>query len=427
MKRVIGIGNALTDMLVNLESDSVLGRFKLAKGSMSLVDTKLQTEISKSVAGLPYSLSLGGSAGNTIRAMAKLGCQVGFIGKVGQDTTGDFFVQALENLGVEPVIFRGSKRSGKCVSLISPDGERTMVTYLGAALELTAAEIDPAIFDGYDCLYIEGYIVQDHDLIRKAARTAKECGLKVAIDLASFNIVAENLEFLRNLVRDYVDIVFANEDEAKTFACEAEPLNALEQVLVVPRAAFEEAGYFQGHREGGDHYLNAFMKPGVASFMDREAAENDPSHKQIIAYAIFCHQGRILHYTRGGSGGEARLHDKGSIGIGGHINPVDRQSGHDDVSTYLAGVEREIREELVIDGNCTQRVLGVINDDTNDVGAVHLGIVHLFELDTDRVRANEAALANLRFVSPEELSGEMFEKLETWSQLALELFKNRGA
>ena len=140
MKRVIGIGNALTDMLVNLESDSVLGRFKLAKGSMSLVDTRLQTESSKSVAGLP----LGGSAGNTIRAMAKLGCQVGFIGKVGQDTTGDFFVQALENLGVEPVIFRGSKRSGKCVSLISPDGERTMVTYLGAALALTAAEIDPA-------------------------------------------------------------------------------------------------------------------------------------------------------------------------------------------------------------------------------------------------------------------------------------------
>ena len=83
MKRVIGIGNALTDMLVNLKTDSVLGRFKLAKGSMSLVDTRLQTEISKSVAGLPYSLSLGGSAGNTIRAMAQLGCSVGFIGKVG--------------------------------------------------------------------------------------------------------------------------------------------------------------------------------------------------------------------------------------------------------------------------------------------------------------------------------------------------------
>lgn len=230
MKRVIGIGNALTDMLVNLESDAVLKKYTLEKGSMSLVDNKLQTEISKSVAGLPYSLSLGGSAGNTIRAMARLGCSVGFIGKVGPDTTGDFFIQALENLGVEPVIFRGAERSGKCVSLISPDGERTMITHLGAALELGAQEIDPAIFEGYDCLYVEGYLVQNHDLIRKAARTAKECGLKVAIDLASFNIVAENLEFLRTLVRESVDIVFANEDEAKTFTCEAEPLNALQAI-----------------------------------------------------------------------------------------------------------------------------------------------------------------------------------------------------
>ena len=161
MKRVIGIGNALTDMLVNLKTDSVLGRFKLAKGSMSLVDTRLQTEISKSVAGLPYSLSLGGSAGNTIRAMAQLGCSVGFIGKVGPDTTGDFFVQALDNLGIEPIIFRGRERSGKCVSLISADVERTMVTHLGAALELSAGEIEPSIFEGYDCLYVEGYLVQN--------------------------------------------------------------------------------------------------------------------------------------------------------------------------------------------------------------------------------------------------------------------------
>ena len=175
---------------------------------MSLVDTKLQTEISKSVAGLPYSLSLGGSAGNTIRAMARLGASVGFIGKVGHDKTGDFFEQALENLGVEPIIFRGEERSGKCVSLISPDGERTMVTHLGAALEMKAEEIQSTVFDGYDCLYVEGYLVQDHELIRGAMRTAKACGLKIAIDLASFNVVEENLEFLQELVRDYVDILF---------------------------------------------------------------------------------------------------------------------------------------------------------------------------------------------------------------------------
>ncbi len=230
MKRVIGIGNALTDMLVNLSSDEVLTRYNIARGSMSLVDSKLQSEVSKAVAGRPYSLSLGGSADNTIRAMARLGAEVGFIGKVGRDTTGDFFEQALSNLGIQPVIFRGENRSGKCVSLISPDGERTMLTHLGAALELHADEISEQVFTGYDCLYIEGYLVQDHTLISSVARKAKQCGLKVAIDLASFNVVAENVDFLRELVREYVDIVFANEDEAKTFSGESEPINALQYI-----------------------------------------------------------------------------------------------------------------------------------------------------------------------------------------------------
>lgn len=230
MKKVIGIGNALTDMLVNLKSDAVLDTFGIARGSMSLVDSALQSKISKSVAGLPYSLSLGGSADNTIRAMARLGTQVGFIGKVGRDTTGDFFEQALQNLGIAPTIFRGENRSGKCVSLVSPDGERTMLTHLGAAMELRAEEISAEIFDGYDCLYIEGYLVQDHSLIESAMRMAKSRGLKVAIDLASFNVVEENRDFLRRITREYVDIVFANEDEAKVFSGESEPINALQHI-----------------------------------------------------------------------------------------------------------------------------------------------------------------------------------------------------
>ena len=230
MKKVIGIGNALTDMLVNLKSDAVLDTFGIARGSMSLVDSALQSKISKSVAGLPYSLSLGGSADNTIRAMARLGTQVGFIGKVGRDTTGDFFEQALQNLGIAPTIFRSEHRSGKCVSLVSPDGERTMLTHLGAAMELRAEEISAEIFDGYDCLYIEGYLVQDHSLIESAMRMAKSRGLKVAIDLASFNVVEENRDFLRRITREYVDIVFANEDEAKVFSGESEPINALQHI-----------------------------------------------------------------------------------------------------------------------------------------------------------------------------------------------------
>ena len=242
MKRIIGIGNALTDMLVNLSNDEVLAKYGIARGSMSLVDSTLQSEVSKAVAGRPYSLSLGGSADNTIRAMARLGAEVGFIGKVGQDTTGDFFEQALDNLGIRPVIFRGTKRSGKCVSLISPDGERTMLTHLGAALEMVADEISPAIFEGYDCLYVEGYLVQNHQLIESAISTAKQCGLKVAIDLASFNVVEENIDFLRRIVSQYVDIVFANEDEARVFSAESEPINALQYISEMCELAVVKIG-----------------------------------------------------------------------------------------------------------------------------------------------------------------------------------------
>ena len=230
MKKVIGIGNALTDMLVNLRSDQVLEKFDLPRGSMSLVNAEQQKEISKSVSGLPYTLSLGGSADNTIRAMARLGCKVGFIGKVGRDSTGDFFESALDNLGIQPFILRGEERSGKCVSLVSPDGERTLVTHLGAAVEMKAEDLKPEIFDGYDCLYVEGYLVQDHNLIRGAIRMAKELGLKVAIDLASFNVVEENVDFLREVISEYVDIVFANEDEARAFSGEEEPVNALQYI-----------------------------------------------------------------------------------------------------------------------------------------------------------------------------------------------------
>lgn len=230
MKKVIGIGNALTDMLVNLRSDQVLEKFDLPRGSMSLVNAEQQKEISKSVSGLPYTLSLGGSADNTIRAMARLGCKVGFIGKVGRDSTGDFFESALDNLGIQPFILRGEERSGKCVSLVSPDGERTLVTHLGAAVEMKAEDLTPEIFDGYDCLYVEGYLVQDHNLIRGAIRMAKELGLKVAIDLASFNVVEENVDFLREVISKYVDIVFANEDEARAFSGEEEPVNALQYI-----------------------------------------------------------------------------------------------------------------------------------------------------------------------------------------------------
>ena len=230
IKRVIGIGNALTDMLVSLSSDDVLREYQLAKGSMSLVDSQMQSDVLQAVAGCPYSLSLGGSAGNTIRAMARLGTEVGLIGKVGEDSTGDFYIQALRNVNVTPYVLRSAHPSGRCLSLVSKDGERTLVTHLGAAAELQASDVDAAVFDGYDCLYIEGYLVQDHDLIRTTIAKAKERGLKVAIDLASFNVVRENREFLHSLVEQYVDILFANEEEAHEFSGYADAMDALNYI-----------------------------------------------------------------------------------------------------------------------------------------------------------------------------------------------------
>lgn len=194
-----------------------------------------------------------------------------------------------------------------------------------------------------------------------------------------------------------------------------------EQVLVVPREAFEAVGAFHGVRKNPEDYLRAFLKPGIARYMDRDLAEDSPAFKQIIAYAIFRHAGRILAYARTPKGGEARLHNKMSMGIGGHINPVDGLT--DSLSTYLAGMEREIREEITFSGTATQRLYAVINDDSNEVGSVHLGIVHLFELDSAEVAPNEKALAELGWHSLEELAGPLYERLETWSAICVDALK----
>lgn len=195
-----------------------------------------------------------------------------------------------------------------------------------------------------------------------------------------------------------------------------------EKVLVVPRAVFEDVGYFQGSSPNVAPYLEEFFKPSVAHFMDREHAEQDPSHKQIIPYVIFRHEGKVLLYTRGASGGETRLHDKVSLGIGGHINPIDSADATVDFATYLAAIAREIEEEITIRGGYFQQVLGVINDDTNDVGKVHLGVVHLCDLETDRVTANESSIADILFLTPQEIRDTYLNRLETWSQIALDLY-----
>ena len=191
-------------------------------------------------------------------------------------------------------------------------------------------------------------------------------------------------------------------------------MSAEEHILVIPRPLFDQLGAFQGFCPDAPRYLDAILAPGANFFLPRGPAETDPSHKQIIPYSIFRHGDRFLIYTRGGKSGEKRLVAKQSIGIGGHINPHDEREDTLARTTYLNGVEREIDEELRIAGKHTQRVIGLINDDSNDVGQVHLGVVHLFELETDDVVSNEDAIQDIRFLTiPELVSG--VDQLETWS------------
>ena len=192
----------------------------------------------------------------------------------------------------------------------------------------------------------------------------------------------------------------------------------VEHVLVIPRALFDELGAFQGFRGDAPRYLEAMLAEGQNFFMERPAAEIDPSYKQIIPYSLFHHQGRYLVYTRGGKSGEKRLVAKRSIGIGGHINPHDERENSLAETTYYNSIEREVAEELKIEGGHSQRVLGLINDDSNEVGQVHLGIVHWFDLETDRVTSNEDALQDLHFESLADLQANI-DQLETWSQICV--------
>ena len=226
MKKILGMGNALTDILLQINSDDILVSLNLLKGGMMLINTERSCEISNAVREYPTKMATGGSASNTINGITRLGITGGFIGKVGNDEVGEFFTNDSISNGVQPHLFVSETPSGRCIVLVSPDSERTLCTYLGAECELVATDLKPETFIGYDIFHIEGYLVQNHDLIRTAVRLAKEAGLKVSIDLASYNVVEANIDFLREIVREYVDIVFANEEEARVFTGK-EPEEAL--------------------------------------------------------------------------------------------------------------------------------------------------------------------------------------------------------
>ncbi|MDF1572116.1 MAG: adenosine kinase [Bacteroidales bacterium] len=225
--KILGMGNALVDIITTLEDDTLLETFGLPKGSMTLVDHETSNFINIQTAGLKKQKASGGSAANTIHGLAHMGVKTGFVGMVGGDDLGKFFFKDMKSKKISPMLFKSIRETGRAVALISPDSERTFATYLGAAVELSTEDLDSNIFAGYDYLYLEGYLVQDHDLIEKAVRLAKMNGMKVCIDLASYNIVEEHRSFFLELIRNQVDIVFANNQEAEALTG-AQPEQAVE-------------------------------------------------------------------------------------------------------------------------------------------------------------------------------------------------------
>lgn len=192
-----------------------------------------------------------------------------------------------------------------------------------------------------------------------------------------------------------------------------------ENILVVKRSLFDELGSFHGLNFDPRRYLDTLLSRGNNFFLPRAQAENDPTHKQIIPYAILAHGDKVLHYVRGKKAGEQRLVAKGSIGIGGHMNESDESLFVLDEAAYRAGVEREVNEEIKIDTKFEDRIVALLNDDTTEVGQVHLGIVHVFKLAEPKVEKREAMITNLAFLGKDELTARR-ESLETWSQLCLD-------
>jgi len=274
MRKIIGIGNALVDVLVHLDDEQQLQTLGLAKGGMVHITRERRDELQPLLKGLKIERATGGSAANTIHALALLGNETGYIGAVGNDELGRFFSERSRERGIEARLsIIPDEPTGTATTFITPDRERTFATHLGAAARLND-DIKPEQFSGYDILHIEGYLLQDQLLIENILRTAKQAGLLVSYDLASWNIVREHNELIHRLVEDYVDIVFANEEEATAFSGHSDPNISLQYLGELTTIAVVKTGKHgaQGQHNVGKGSEFAFSPSLKKTAVDTTAA-----------------------------------------------------------------------------------------------------------------------------------------------------------
>ena len=284
MASILGIGNALTDILAVLPDDSLLKEFHLPKGSMQHVDMETGDKIWKTLKPMGVELVAGGSTANTISGTAIFGMDSGFIGKVGDDDLGHLFKSDQEQYGIRSTLLKGVHSSGRAMVFITaPNAERTFAVYLGAALELVPEDLKPEYFEGYDYFHIEGYLVQNQSTIRRAVELAKEAGCIISLDMASYNVVESNNAFLHDLVENYVDIVFANETEAKAFTG-SEPREALDKIAQSCSIAVVKIGKEGSMVKSGDEYH--FIEAWPAKPVDATGAGDTYAAGFLYAHSL---------------------------------------------------------------------------------------------------------------------------------------------
>ena len=256
--KILGLGNALVDVLSKLDSDETLVKIGIQKGAMDMISREQMYVIRKYQANTETTQAPGGANCNTMRAIALLGGQSGFIGKVGDDNLGQFYEEALLKAGVASYLIKTEGPSGACTVFISPDGERTMGTFLGPAPTISPDEITEDVLRGYDCIHIEDYLIVNEELVRETMKKAKRLGLKVALDLANYNIVNAYKGLLEEVIPQYVDILFANASEAEAFTGlpAQEAVKALEKQVHVALVTLGKDGSLIGS-EGKFYHVDA--------------------------------------------------------------------------------------------------------------------------------------------------------------------------
>lgn len=260
---VLGIGNALVDVVNILEEETLPEQFNLRRGSMTLVDAELSHRIMEATQGNQREITTGGSAANAIHALAALGASCGYIGKIGDDVLGAAFEKEFSEKNIRTHLLLSKKDTGRVMALVHQDSERTMATYLGAAAGLKPHELKSEMFTGYTYLFIEGYLVQDHQLIEKAIDLARANNLKVAIDLSSYNVVEANYQFLKDIIAEKVDLVFANEEEAFAFTGK-QPEEAVREIAEMCRIAIVKTGKTGSLVCNGTEIIRQDIVPAVA-------------------------------------------------------------------------------------------------------------------------------------------------------------------